>query len=68
MTHYKTKDNDMLDEVAFRYYGTTRGTVEKTLEANPGLAAWGPRLPAGLTVTLPTITGPVTEAPIRLWD
>lgn len=68
MTHYQTKDNDMLDEVVYRFYGTTCGTVEETLEANPGLAAWGTRLPAGLTVTLPTITGPVTEAPIRLWE
>lgn len=68
MTHYTTQEGDMLDAIVFRYYGTTRGTVEATFEANPGLAAMGPRIPARVCITLPEISGPITEAPIRLWD
>ena len=52
---YRTQAGDMLDEICWLYYGRTRGTVETVLEANPGLADYGPVLPAGVLVTLPII-------------
>jgi len=69
---YITRQNDILDDVVFRYYGDTdRRIVETVLEANRaiGLADHGPVLPAGITITLPDRA---PEAPAetltRLWD
>lgn len=69
---YITRQNDVLDDVVFRYYGDTdRGIVETVLEANRavGLADYGPVIPEGITITLPDRT---PEQPIqaltRLWD
>lgn len=51
---YLTKQNDLLDDVVYRYYGDLENrAVETVLEANRGLADHGPMLPAGLTITLP---------------
>lgn len=68
MTTYRTSDGDMADEIAFKHYGTTAGgVVEKLMAANPGLADYGPLLPAGLVITLPdTDTVTKTEG-LRLW-
>lgn len=68
MTTYRTSDGDMADEIAFRHYGTTSsGVVEQLLAANPGLADYGPVLPAGLVITLP-VTDTVTKTEgLRLW-
>ena len=68
MITYRTKDGDILDDVVFRYYGTTQGTVEKVLEANQNLADIGPIFPVGIEIELPEIKGPMAEQPVRLWD
>ncbi|MDT8428482.1 MAG: tail protein X [Pseudomonadales bacterium] len=52
---YRAKEGEMVDEICWLRYGKTRGVVEKVLAANPGLAAKGPRLPAGTLVELPEI-------------
>ena len=67
---YLTRQNDILDDVVFRYYGdTSRRIVETVLEANRGLADHGPVLPAGLTITLPDRNPePPAESLTRLWD
>lgn len=69
---YITRQNDILDDVVFRYYGDTdRLIVERVLEANRtlDLGNIGPVLPAGLTITLPD-RDPDTpvETLTRLWD
>jgi phage tail protein X len=68
MTTYRTRAGDMADEIAFKHYGTTGGgVVELLLAANPGLADYGPVLPAGLVITLP-VTDTVTKTEgLRLW-
>ncbi len=58
----------MLDWICWKHYGEASGTVELVLTANPGLAAHGPRLPAGLLIHLPEVTVIQHEEPIRLWD
>jgi len=68
MMQYRCKDDDMLDAICFKYYGSQVGTSEAVLEANPGLAEYGPLLPAGLVIVLPNIEAPQTEQPVRLWD
>lgn len=66
---YVTKDGDMADSIAWAYYGTRDGlVVEQLLSANPGLADYGPLLPAGVTVTLPDFVVQPTQKSVRLWD
>lgn len=67
---YRTQDGDMVDEICWLYYGRTRGTVERVLEANKGLADRGPILPAGVLITLPTIEDQEAQsAPLKEpWD
>lgn len=69
MRQYRTADGDRLDTVCKRLYDAQSGVVEAVLEANPGLAARGAVLPAGLLVTLPDLPRPAeAERPTRLWD
>lgn len=69
---YITRQNDILDDVVFRYYGDTdRRIVETVLEANRALdlGSIGPVLPAGMTITLPDRNPePPVETLTRLWD
>lgn len=69
---YVTKQNDVLDDVIFRHYGTTKGIVEKVLERNRplGLADYDTHLPAGLVIDLPEIENEEEEKTnlTRLWD
>lgn len=65
---YRTKDGDMLDAICFTHYGHTNGTTEAVLEANPGLSEYGPLLPAGILITLPTLETPAKQDTISLWD
>lgn len=65
---YRTVEGDVLDQICLRHYART-GTVETVLDANPGLAAVGAILPAGVEIELPEL--PDSEAVIdtvRLWD
>lgn len=67
MTTYRTKDGDVLDWVCWRHYGREDAVVS-VLEANRGLAALGPVLPAGIDVLLPDIDTQVESETVRLWD
>lgn len=67
MTSYTTIDGDMVDAVCRRHYGRRRGAVEAVLAANPGLAAQGPLLPAGVEILLPDLPDPAPPVE-RLWD
>lgn len=72
-TTYTTRDGDTVDYVAWRFYGgTVPGATEQVLEANPGLAAYGPTLPAGLQLVLPAADQVQAQAAdtkeVRLWD
>ena len=66
-----TQGGESVDEIAWRAYGRTDGETLRALwSANPGLAAHGETLPAGLEVRLPRLselTEPVAAAP-RIWD
>ena len=44
---------DTVDALCWRHYGRTQGVTEQVLQANPGLAEYGPFLPHGLQVELP---------------
>lgn len=68
MIKYVTADGDTVDYIAWKQYGTHDNRVsERLLEANPGLAARGPVLPAGIVIHLPALdTAQATEG-VRLW-
>lgn len=65
---YRTADGDMIDWICWRRYGRTVGVVERVLEANPGLAARGPVLPAGIEIVLPVVPPPATTRVQRIWS
>ncbi|KQM21952.1 tail protein X [Novosphingobium sp. Leaf2] len=61
---------DTVDAICWRELGRTRAVTEQVLALNPGLAALGPRLPAGTAVALPDMAQaapPVLET-VKLWD
>lgn len=59
----------MLDEICHRFYGQQSGAVEAVLAANRDLADLGPVFDAGVTIILPELSQPESEAqPLRLWD
>lgn len=63
------QDNELLDQLCLRHLGRTDGAaVEATLALNPGLAAQGPHLRAGQTITLAKPARSSTRATIQLWD
>jgi len=70
LANYITMAQDRLDKICRKVYGSERnGTVEAVLDANQGLAAHGPILPAGLVLVMPEITvAPPKQNIINLWD
>lgn len=67
---YRTRAGDTADWIAWKHYGAVDAlTVRAVLEANPGLADYGPALPAGIDVTLPDVEQPAsTVQGVKLWD
>lgn len=65
---YQTRRGDMLDWICHQHYGQRPKAVEAVLEANPGLARYGPILPAGLVIELPDLGPSEQKNRIRLWD
>ena len=65
---YVTAEDDMVDEIAFDFYGHHQRTAEAIYDANPSLSEQPMHLPAGITIRLPVITvaDPVTEQ-VQLW-
>ena len=41
--------------ICFKHYGERPHAVESVIDANTGLAAYPPRLPAGLMIILPDL-------------
>lgn len=44
-----------IDRIVWQHYGHLQATVEKVLEANPGLADFGATVPGGTKIVLPRI-------------
>lgn len=61
--------NDTVDALCWRHYGRTAGVTEAVLEANPGLADYGPILPQGLVVNMPEAQASAPQRQmVNLWD
>lgn len=66
---YTTRENDVLDEVVWRYYGRQdSGLVESVLEANRNLADAGPILPAGIELVMPPAPAPEPAKRLQLFS
>ncbi len=66
---YITREGDTVDQIAWKFYGSTANrVVETVLEANRGLADHGPALPAGITIALPPLTASAAAQGVKLWD
>lgn len=65
----RTEAGDTVDGLCWRHLGSS-SAVEQVLLDNPGIAAHGPVLPAGLLITLPDAapTASTTRNLINLWD
>ncbi|WP_186262429.1 tail protein X [Burkholderia gladioli] len=60
---------DTLDALCWRHYGSTAGTVEAVLDANPGLAELGAILPLGTVIDMPEMnTIEQTKPLLQLFD
>lgn len=60
---------ETVDGLVWRALGTRLGSVEATLEANPGLASRGPALPEGLVVNVPLPAASAPDVPlVQLWS
>ncbi|MEO3725786.1 tail protein X [Pseudomonas syringae] len=65
----RAQQNDTVDALCWRHYGRTTGVTEAVLEANPGLADYGPTLPQGLLVQMPeALTAAPQRQIVNLWD
>lgn len=62
----KSRQNDTVDLIVFRHYGTRTGAVEAVLQANTHLASQGAVLPLGLDIVLPDLA-PAAERRLNLW-
>lgn len=66
---YVTRDQDMIDAICWRHYGThDGGVVEAVLDANRHIAMLGPKLPSGVAIDLPPRPKASTTALQELWD
>lgn len=65
---YSTADGDMVDLIAFKFYGHHEGTMELVLDANKGLAEKGLILSAGQEVILPPEPDRKVHRITPLWD
>jgi len=65
---YLTREGDVLDAIAWRIAGSEYA-VHALLAANPQLAHYPARLPAGLLLRLPAFDPPPaqTTRTVRLW-
>ena len=66
---YRTRQNEMLDAICYRYYGKTAEVVEHVLAANSHLADQGAILPEGLIIELPPLKlTSIRQPTLQLWD
>ena len=66
---YITIDGDVIDAIAYAFYGKHGKNTEALLEANPHVLDIGPILPAGMRIKLPVISQEEPPKPFKtLWD
>ncbi|SNS20158.1 P2-like prophage tail protein X [Sphingomonas laterariae] len=65
----RARQGDTLDALIWREAALGSAAIGAVLEANPGLADFGPVLPLGTPVTIPDMAPVAVADPlINLWD
>ncbi len=65
---YRTKEGDVVDAICYKLYGHSDYTPQ-VYALNPGLAEYGPQLPAGLLLNFPMVAPTLNTIPkISLFD
>ncbi|WP_444453096.1 tail protein X [Rhodobacter capsulatus] len=67
-TSYTTTGGEVLDQIALTHYGTSLGSTERLLAANPGLAMQPVILPPGVTIMVPILPATPAARPVKLYD
>lgn len=65
---YKTKSNDVVDAICYKFYGDRSDALDAIFNANPTLSTYGAHLPAELVITIPDLPEEKTKATIELFD
>lgn len=66
--YYHSKQGDTVDSIAWEIYERQDpGLISGILVANPGLADFGPLLPAGLRLAIPDAPQAEVVVGVRLW-
>lgn len=68
MQSYVTRQGETVDLACSRFYGRTADVTEMVLDANVGLAALGPILPAGTVVEMPPVPARQARALVKLYE
>lgn len=68
MRLYLTKNGDMVDGIAYKFYGKTSGIVEQIYAQNRHLADQGDILVEGISIFLPVIETTEIRKEHSLWD
>jgi phage tail protein X len=65
---YRCQSGDTVDLIAYQRFGSSSGTTESILDANPGLSAIGPILPLGMMLRIPIPVKADRVEGINLWS
>lgn len=62
------RQNETVDEIAYRLFGRTKGLVEIIYNNNPKLCQLPAKLPLGTQVTIPDVMPQAEKKQVKLWD
>ena len=62
------RQNETVDEIAYRLFGRTKGLVEIIYNKNPKLCELPAALPLGTKITIPDVVPQAQHKNVKLWD
>lgn len=69
MTTLRSRDGDTISNILWITLKRNDDEAEEALfELNPGLEEYGPVLPAGIVIEIPTLPEKAAEKVINIWD
>ncbi|RBO82653.1 tail protein X [Marinomonas aquiplantarum] len=69
MTTIRSRDGDTISNILWIALKRNDDEAEEALfELNPGIEAYGPVLPAGVVIQIPTLSEKAAETVTNIWD
>ena len=62
------RQNETVDEIAYRLFGRTQGIVEAIYQSNSKLCLLPAKLPLGTPITIPDEVPHAEQKQVKLWD